>query len=96
MATYWKPYGINVDTAARLCAVAVVVCLLVGASVQPLSTGGESTDTPEDSTLVASADDTDSAQADDSPLALSISPQRALVSLAFLGAVAARKRREPT
>jgi hypothetical protein len=93
LATYRQTYAINAETAVRLCAVAVVVGLLVGASVQPVAAGGESPVTQGDS---AFADDPDSDQSDDSPLALSISPQRALVSLAFLGAVAARKRREPT
>lgn len=95
MATYRQTYDINAETAVRLCAVAVVVGLLVGASVQPVAAGGESPVTQGDSALAASADDPDSDQADDSPLALSISPKRALVSLAFLGAVAARKRRDP-
>ncbi|MCD2203185.1 hypothetical protein [Halobacterium sp. KA-6] len=80
----------------RLCAVAGVVCLLVGAGVQSVAAGGESTVTTEDSGLVTFAGGSDSDQNDNSPLALSISPQRALVSLAFLGAVAARKRRNPT
>lgn len=96
MATYWKAYGINAETAVRLCAVAGVVCLLVGAGVQSVAAGGESTVTTEDSGLVTFAGGSDSDQNDNSPLALSISPQRALVSLAFLGAVAARKRRNPT
>ncbi len=64
----------------------------MGASVQPVAVGDEPTATPDDS---ASVDDPDSDQSDDSPLALSISPKRALVSLAFLGAIAARSRREP-
>ncbi|UHH25355.1 hypothetical protein [Halobacterium noricense] len=80
----------------RLCAVAAVVCLLVGAGVQSVAASSESTVTTEDSALVTFAGGSDSEQNDDSPLALGISPKRALVSLAFLGAVAARKHREPS
>ncbi|MGB9964472.1 hypothetical protein [Halobacterium sp. CBA1126] len=75
----------------RLCAVAAAVCLLVGAGVQTAAAGGEPTATRGDSVDADDADD-----ADDVPVALSISPKRALVSLAFLGAIAARNRRTPT
>ncbi|WP_353634799.1 hypothetical protein ABSL23_04005 [Halobacterium sp. NMX12-1] len=78
----------------RLCAVAAAVCLLVGAGVQSVAAGGESTAALGDSDYLAAATDAAADAADDTQLTLGISPKRALVSLAFLGAVAARKRRD--
>jgi len=89
LAAYPLRYCINAEVAARLCVAVVAVCLLVGAGVQSGIAGDGS---------AASGDSVaeQSRLAGVVPaLALQISPQRALASLAFLGAIAARNARGP-
>ncbi|MCG1004371.1 MULTISPECIES: hypothetical protein [Halobacterium] len=93
MATCSFHYPIRSEAIARLSVVALAALLLAGAAVPAAATADDPTATPGDTDLEETHSDSD--QSGTAPLALSISPKRALVSLAFLGAVAARRRRTP-
>lgn|GEM_PF-1616803 len=90
MATYRLADGISAETALRLCAVVVAVGLLVGAGVQTTGVAADSAAAAGGVAFDVLSDATDHGGV---TLSLGISPKRALVSLAFLGAIAARNGR---
>ncbi|MXR22043.1 hypothetical protein [Halobacterium bonnevillei] len=97
---------IDAETVTRLCALAFVVPLISFGAVQPAAAVGDEepavrgdtvpSDAPADAAdTTVEQDDTDQGEAaGGDALTLSISPKRALVSLAFLGALLARRHRD--